>query len=106
MALGSAAAVRAVAKGGKVAVIGVDGIPAALAAVKQGAMSATVAQYPYTIGQVAVEACLAAIRRKSVPSKIDAPVRIVTLSNVAQAQLNFPRPVEHFEDPLVGLLQR
>jgi ABC-type sugar transport system substrate-binding protein len=105
MALGSAAAVRAAVRSGKVAVIGVDGIPAALAAVKHGAMSATVAQYPYTIGQLAVEACLAAIRRKAVPGKIDAPIQLVTLSNVARAQLNFPRPVEHFEDPLVRLLQ-
>jgi ABC-type sugar transport system substrate-binding protein len=103
MALGSADAVRAVVRSGKVAVIGVDGIPAALAAVKVGALSATVAQYPYTIGQLAVEACLAAIRRKAVPGKINAPIQIVALSNVAQAQLNFPRPVEHFADPLVRL---
>lgn len=104
MALGSAAAVRALARGGKIAVIGVDGIPAALAAVKQGAMSATVAQYPYTIGQLAVEACLAAIRRQAVPNRIDAPIQIVTPSDVARAQRDFPRPVGHFEDPLVRLL--
>jgi len=104
MALGSADAVRAVARSGKIAVIGVDGIPAALAAVKSGTMSATVAQYPYTIGQLAVEACLAAIRRKAVPGKIDAPIQVVTMSNVARAQLSFPRPVDHFEDPLVRLL--
>jgi ABC-type sugar transport system substrate-binding protein len=105
MALGSTAAVRAIGRGGKVAVIGVDGIPAALAAVKKGAMSATVAQYPYTIGQLAVEACLAEIRRKAVPGKIDAPIQIVTPSNAALAQRNFPRPVEHFEDPLIGQLR-
>jgi ABC-type sugar transport system substrate-binding protein len=104
MALGSSAAVRAVGGSGKIAVIGVDGIPAALAAVKNGAMSATVAQYPYTMGQLAVEACLAEIRRKAVPGKIDAPIQIITLSNAALAQRNFPRPVEHFEDPLIGLL--
>jgi ribose transport system substrate-binding protein len=105
MALGSADAVRAVGRSGKVAVIGVDGIPAALAAVKHGAMSATVAQYPYTIGQLAVEACRAAVRGRSVPGNVDAPIQIVTLSNVARAQLNFPRPAEHFADPLVRLLQ-
>jgi ABC-type sugar transport system substrate-binding protein len=100
MALGSAAAVRVQTKHGKVAVIGVDGIPAALTAVKRGAMSATVAQYPYTIGQLAVEACTAAIHQKAVPGKIDAPIQVVTSGNVARAQLNFPRPVEHFQDPL------
>jgi ABC-type sugar transport system substrate-binding protein len=104
MALGSAAAVRAVGGRRKVAVIGVDGIPAALAAVKHGAMSATVAQYPYTIGQLAVEACLAATRRSAVPGKIDAPIQTVTPSNAALAQLNFPRPVRHFRDPLIRLL--
>ncbi|MCW3064603.1 MAG: sugar transporter substrate-binding protein [Solirubrobacterales bacterium] len=103
MALGSAAAVRATGKSGKIAVIGVDGIPTALAAVKNGGMSATVAQYPYTIGQLAVEACLAAIRREPVPGKIDAPIQTVTSSNAALAQHNFPRPVRRFEDPLVRL---
>jgi ribose transport system substrate-binding protein len=105
MALGSAAAVGAGVRSGKVAVIGVDGIPAALAAVRHGALSATVAQYPYAIGQLAVEACLAATRGKAVAGKIDAPIQIVTLSNVARAQLNFPRPVEQFKDPLARLLQ-
>jgi ABC-type sugar transport system substrate-binding protein len=104
MALGSAAAVRADRERGKVAVIGVDGDPAAFAAVKHGAMSATVAQYPYTIGQFAVEACLAAIRHKAVPGKIDAPIQIVTPSNVARAQRNAPRPGEQFKDPLARLL--
>jgi ABC-type sugar transport system substrate-binding protein len=104
MALGSAAAVRAAGRSGKVAVIGVDGIPAALAAVAHEAMSATVAQYPYTIGQLAVEACLAAISGSAVPSRIDAPIQIVTLTNVRQAQHNYPRPVERFRDPLAGRL--
>jgi ABC-type sugar transport system substrate-binding protein len=105
MALGSADAVRSHGGSRKVAVIGVDGIPAALAAVKRGEMSATVAQYPYTIGQLAVEACLAETRRKAVPGKIDAPIQIVTPGNAAVAQRNFPRPVEHFEDPLMRLLE-
>jgi ABC-type sugar transport system substrate-binding protein len=106
MALGSAAAVRANDKGGKVAVIGVDGISAALAAVRHGAMSATVAQYPYTIGQLAVEACLAAMQHQALPGKIDAPIQIVTRSNVARAQLKYPRSVARFEDPLVRLPHR
>jgi ABC-type sugar transport system substrate-binding protein len=104
MALGSAAAVDADHRRGKVAVIGVDGDPAALAAVKHGAMSATVAQYPYTIGQFAVEACLAAIRHRAVPSKIDAPIQIVTPANVTRAQRNAPQPGEHFKDPFVRIL--
>jgi ABC-type sugar transport system substrate-binding protein len=104
MALGTADAVAAAGQGRSVAVIGLDGIPEALDAVKSGALSATVAQYPYTIGQLGVEACLATIRGKSVPANIVAPVQVVTPENVARAQANFPRPVEPFEDVVAELL--
>jgi ABC-type sugar transport system substrate-binding protein len=99
MALGAADAVRAAGRGGEVKVIGFDGIPQALAAVRHGSLSATVAQYPYTMGQLSVEACLAALRGDEVPARTDAPVQVVTSGNVAQAQAKFPRPVEQFDDP-------
>jgi ribose transport system substrate-binding protein len=82
-----------------VAVIGVDGIRQALAAVKTGALSATVAQYPYTIGQLGVEACLAAVRGQRVPGRLDAPIELVTRDNVARAQAHFPEPAEPFRSP-------
>jgi ABC-type sugar transport system substrate-binding protein len=106
MALGVADAVRAAGRSGKVAVIGMDGIREALAAVKSRALSATVAQYPYTIGQLGVEACLAALGGHAVPANVDAPVQVITTQNVARAQANFPRPVESFEDPFATLLER
>jgi ribose transport system substrate-binding protein len=99
MALGVADAVQAAGRGRDVKVVGFDGIRDALAAVRKGTLAATVAQYPYTIGQLGVEACMAAIRGKSVPAKVDAPVQVVTTKNVAQAQAKFPRPVERFDDP-------
>jgi ribose transport system substrate-binding protein len=102
MALGVADAVRAAGKRGRVEVIGLDGIRPALAAVKRGALSATVAQYPYTIGQLGVEACLAALRGERVPATVAAPVQIVTSENVAQALANYPRPVERFNDPFAA----
>jgi ABC-type sugar transport system substrate-binding protein len=104
MALGVAHAVRAAGRTGDVAVIGMDGTREALAAVQRGAMSATVAQYPYVLGRLAVEACLAAARGKSVPAAIDAPLRLVTKENVARARASFPRPAEPFDDPLARLL--
>jgi ABC-type sugar transport system substrate-binding protein len=104
MALGIADAVRAAGRGGQVVVIGMDGTQEALAAVSSGAMSATVAQYPYTMGQLAVEACLAAIRGKALPGNIAAPTQLVTRQNVGRARANFPRPVEPFDDPLTRLL--
>ena len=102
MALGVADAVQAARRQDEIEVVGLDGIRQALAAVKRGSMSATVAQYPYTIGQLGIEACLAAVRGEQVPAKIDAPVQVVTSKNVARAQANFPRPVERFDDPFAA----
>jgi ABC-type sugar transport system substrate-binding protein len=99
MALGVADAVRSAGKRGEVAVIGFDGIREALSAVRRGELSATVAQYPYTMGQLAIEACLAALRGDDVPANVDAPVQIVTRANVEQAQAKYPEPVERFDDP-------
>jgi ABC-type sugar transport system substrate-binding protein len=99
MALGAADAVKAAGRQGDVEVIGFDGIPQALAAVRRGALSATVAQYPYTMGQLSIEACLAALRGDPVPASVDAPVQVVTSENVARALGNFPEPVERFDDP-------
>jgi ribose transport system substrate-binding protein len=99
MALGVADAVRAAGREGHVKVIGFDGIPEALAAVKRGSMAGTVAQYPYTMGQLSVEACLASLRGDSVPSRVGAPVQVVTADNVERALANFPSPVERFHDP-------
>jgi ABC-type sugar transport system substrate-binding protein len=105
MALGAADAVAAAGEGDAVAVIGVDGTVEALDAVKSGALSATVAQYPYTLGQLGVEACLATIRGKPVPANIVAPIQVVTAENVARAQAEFPRPVEPFDDVVAELLK-
>jgi ABC-type sugar transport system substrate-binding protein len=104
MALGAVGAARGLGENGNVAVIGMDGIPEALVAVRGGELSATVAQYPFTIAQLGVEACLAANRGKTIPPTIRAPIELVTQRNVARAQRNLPRPVEHFEDPLASLL--
>jgi ABC-type sugar transport system substrate-binding protein len=102
MALGVADALRSAGKGGEVAVVGFDGIHEALSAVKSGALSATVSQYPYSVGQLAVEACLAAARGESVPANVDAPVQVVTKDNVARALATFPRPPERFDDPFAN----
>lgn len=103
MALGVAEAVRAAGRRGRVAVIGLDGIEEALAAVRRGAVAATVAQYPYTIGQLGIEACLAAMRGRRLPARVDAPIQLITRANVARAQARFPEPVAAFRDPLAAL---
>jgi ribose transport system substrate-binding protein len=102
MALGVADAVRSEGRRGDVTVVGFDGIPEALSAVRRGDMAATVAQYPYAMGQLAIEACVAAARGESVPANVDAPVQVVTKENVARAQASFPKPVEPYAHPFGG----
>jgi ABC-type sugar transport system substrate-binding protein len=51
------------------------------------------------MGQLAIEACLAALRGDPMPATVDAPVQVVTNDNVARARANFPKPVEHLDDP-------
>jgi ABC-type sugar transport system substrate-binding protein len=80
--------------------VGFDGIRDALDAVQRGVLGATVSQYPYTMGELAVDACLAAADDKRVPATIDAPVAVITKENAAQARSSFPRPVTPFKNPL------
>lgn len=100
MALGIAGAVRAAGRRGEVAVIGMDGIREALVAVQRGAMSATVAQYPYAIGQLGVQACEAAIAGKDLPDSVVAPVALVTKDDAETALAKFPAPFKPFDNPL------
>lgn len=102
MALGIVDAVAETGRRGDVAVIGVDGIPKALDAVRRGALTATVAQYPYTMGRLGVEACVAAMRGDKPPARVDAPVSVVTRENVARAIARAPRPVAPFSDPFTA----
>jgi ABC-type sugar transport system substrate-binding protein len=103
MALGVAKAVDDAGRRGAVKVMGLDGIREALDSVRRGALTATVAQYPYTIGQLGVEACAAAMRGRTLPAQVDAPVQLVTRANVARASAQFPKPVAPFDDPLAAL---
>jgi ABC-type sugar transport system substrate-binding protein len=104
MALGVAQVVANAGRQDRVAVVGVDGIQEALEAVERGEMSATVSQYPYTIGSLGVEACLAAASGESLPAKVDAPIQVVTRRNVTRAEENFPRPVQPFKSPFAAFL--
>jgi ABC-type sugar transport system substrate-binding protein len=104
MALGVAQALRN-ANRTNVAVIGVDGIEDALKAVKDGSLHATVSQYPFTIGEMGLEACVAAAKGAELPKKVDAPVQVVTADNVDTALDNFPRPVGEYDDPFAELIK-
>lgn len=102
MALGVSRAIATAGKAGQVKVISVDGIKDALQAVQSGALDATVAQYPYVIGAMGVEACRAAAAGKTIPSKVDAPVELVTNATAAKALAATPKPFGAYKDPFAG----
>jgi ABC-type sugar transport system substrate-binding protein len=100
MALGIARAVADAGKTGDVAIVGVDGIEDALKAVESGDLTASVAQYPYAIGQMGVQACQMAADGEELPSNVTAPVAVVTKDNAQDALQAFPAPFEKFDNPL------
>lgn len=100
MALGIARAVANAGKTGDITIIGVDGIEDALKAVQSGDMYATVAQYPYAIGQMGVQACDKATNGGQLPQNVTAPTAVVTKDNASKALSKFPAPFESFNNPL------
>jgi ribose transport system substrate-binding protein len=105
MALGITDALRAAGKTGQVKVIGLDGSAEALDAVRAGSLSATVSQYPYVMGEMAIEACTAATRGAKLPTRVDAPIALLTRGNVARAIAAFPKPFIAYSDPFRLLLR-
>ncbi|MFE4969848.1 substrate-binding domain-containing protein [Streptomyces sp. NPDC056660] len=82
MALGAIKALGSKA-GTSVSVVGFDGTPDGLTAVKNGTLYASVAQQPSQLGKIAVDNALKAVQDKKVESTIKVPVKVVTKENVA-----------------------
>ncbi|WP_406330166.1 substrate-binding domain-containing protein [Streptomyces sp. NBC_00203] len=82
MALGAIKALGSKA-GTSVSVIGFDGTPDGLKAVKTGTLYASVAQQPKELGRIAVENALKAAEGKTVEKTVMVPVKVVTKENVA-----------------------
>lgn len=106
MGLGVVRALADVGKQTQVKVISVDGLQDAIKAVQQGTLSATVAQYPYAIGAMGMEACQAAMAGKTLPGSVTAPVAVVNKSNADQALESFPKPFSSYPDPFADLLKQ
>lgn len=105
MGLGVSRAIANAGKTGKVKVISVDGVKDALKAVESGTLDATVAQYPYAIGLMGVEACQAAAKGKKLPADVKAPVELVTKDNAGKALAATPKPFGTYDDPFKQLLR-
>ncbi|MFJ1580178.1 substrate-binding domain-containing protein [Streptomyces sp. NPDC088182] len=82
MALGAVKALGSKA-GTSVPVVGFDGTPDGLKAVKAGTLYASVAQQPAELGRLAVLNAIKAARGDEVPSMVKVPVKVVTAKNVA-----------------------
>ncbi|MFI6465578.1 substrate-binding domain-containing protein [Streptomyces sp. NPDC050528] len=82
MALGAIKALGSKA-GTSVSVVGFDGTPDGLTAVKQGTLYASVAQQPSQLGKIAVDNALRAAQGKKVETTVKVPVKVVTKENVA-----------------------
>ncbi|MFF4014468.1 substrate-binding domain-containing protein [Streptomyces sp. NPDC001843] len=82
MALGAVKALGSKA-GKSVQVVGFDGTPDGLTAVKNGTLYASVAQQPTQLGRIAVDNALRAIQGKKVATTVKVPVKVVTEENVA-----------------------
>ena len=99
MGLGVARAIANRGKTGQIRVISVDGNKDAFEAVKSGGIDAVVAQFPYVIGAMGVDACKAAIAGKTLPADVKAPVQVVTKANVDAALASAPKPAAPYENP-------
>ncbi|MFG2946481.1 ABC transporter permease/substrate-binding protein [Streptomyces adustus] len=82
MALGAIKALGSKA-GTSVQVMGFDGTPDGLNAVKNGTLYASVAQQPSQLGKIAVDNALKAVQGKKVADTVKVPVKVVTKQNVA-----------------------
>lgn len=100
MGLGIVQAVQNAGKAGEIRVISVDGNEEALQAVAAGDLYATVAQYPFAIGQLGVQACEQAVGGEELPDTVESPTAVVTKDVAREALDAFPRPFEDFENPL------
>ncbi len=103
MGLGVAQAIANGGKTGSVKVISVDGNKDAFEAVKTGGIDAVVAQFPYVIGAMGVDACKAAAAGKTLPTNVKAPVQVVTKANVDAALASAPKPAAPYENPFAEL---
>jgi ABC-type sugar transport system substrate-binding protein len=85
MALGALQAAKARNLVGKVAILGYDGAPEALAAVRDGSLTATVDQFPGQQGRTALRTLVEYLRTKKKPSKASILIEPVAIT---RANLN------------------
>lgn len=78
MALGAIEAIAAAGKSGRIRVVGFDALDDAKKAIDAGTMAATVAQFPYDMGKVAVESAVKILAGEKLPADIMVKLEMVT----------------------------
>ncbi len=82
MILGALSAVNQFGLSGKISLVGVDGLPETLDAIKSGSIAATVFQNPEGQGAGGIEACVKHLKGEQMPKEILIPFELVTKENV------------------------
>jgi ribose transport system substrate-binding protein len=82
MALGAIEAIAAAGRTGKIRVVGFDALDDAKKAIGAGTMEASVAQFPYEMGRVAIESAVKVMRGEKLPPDINVKLELVTKENV------------------------
>jgi len=84
MALGAIEAIAAAGKTGKIRVIGFDALDDAKKAIAAGTMDASVAQFPYEMGKVAVESAAKVLAGEKLPADLMVKLEMVTRETVTK----------------------
>ena len=82
MALGALEAARLARKENQVQIIGFDAIADALQSIKEGGLVGTIAQQPYEMGRIGVDAAVRHLKGEEVEETIYVPVQLITKDNV------------------------
>lgn len=105
MALGVQQAVMNNDRLGEILVYGTDGNEDALASIEAGQLAGTASQYPYAIGAMGVESCVANAMGATVPEFIESPIALITAENLEAALEAAPAPFFDYENPVAALLE-
>lgn len=102
MAMGVSRAVQDAGMRDTVRVVSVDGIDG----VASGDIDLAVAQYPFVVGKMGLEACAAAAAGHELPKSVETPIALITPENAKVAQEAFPEPPTAYDDPFADLLKK
>ncbi len=78
MALGAIEAIAAAGRTGDLILVSFDALPEARAAILQGTINGSVAQYPYDMGKLAVETAYRLLDGQSIPAEIPVRIELIT----------------------------